>query len=227
MEKIQWLDKWTFTETLPDHDRKVYATIHTVYPGYKKLIRLTPVERKRKVAEELLISFKKLINTPGIGRYKVIGTSLKPRGIKATVTLTTLKKIAREPFVEHIFVYKVQGAKKLREPAKRLYFCIKTIFNIQIEGQVRGNQEYEERYMLIRASSIAAAQQKLKKSFREYEEPYLNYAGSLVRWKFEKFEDWFEPDIYAPGDIDRPEGIEIFSLLKTRRLKKENVWAGK
>jgi hypothetical protein len=52
----------------------------------------------------------------------------------------------------------------------------------------------------------------------------LNPYGEMVRWKFDSIEESFHTFITDKDDFDKP--VEVFSKLRTRRLKKENIWNG-
>lgn len=105
------------------------------------------------------------------------------------------------------------------------YFCFKVIFQVQVKGKKKGIQTIEDRFMLVKAANLEKAEAKIKKEFKDYEKPYLNPYGELVRWKFESIEESFQTFIVDKNDFNKP--VEVFSKLRTRRLKKENIWNGK
>lgn len=81
-------------------------------------------------------------------------------------------------------------------------------------------QQYEDRIVLVQASTPDEAVTKLRKPFATYGSPYLNPRGHMVRWAFEKV-----LDVYSTSEerID-PAGTEVFSQLRQRRMRPEHVW---
>jgi hypothetical protein len=63
----------------------------------------------------------------------------------------------------------------------------------------------------------------LEKQKERYVEPYLNSDGRFVRWRIDAFDDCYLTDILSPADSDNPEGVEVYSKLKSRKTKNPNV----
>jgi hypothetical protein len=74
------------------------------------------------------------------------------------------------------------------------------------------------------ANTNVEAEQKVRREFKNYEKPYLNPYGQMVRWTFDYIEESYHTYISDKDDFTKP--IEVFSKLKGRRLKKENIWNG-
>jgi len=221
------LKKWNLIKRIPDNQRLVKASVITKYPDYSKLFQNTPVERKRLIAERRNKSYAKL--TKILEKYlfkeiKIRKWKSRSIGIDLEMTLSELKKFFREKTNSEIFIKAIQGATRIKEQKKDIYFCVKTIFQIQIEGRKKGMQDYEERYILVKAMNQAKAEAKLLKAFRNYEIPYLNSDGEFVRWKFESFDDWYSPETEEIVDVSRLGGVEVFSKIKTRKLRPKNIW---
>jgi hypothetical protein len=227
MEKTLRLEKWDFIKKIPDKQRLVKATVLTKYPDYSKLFQNTPTERKRLIAEKRDKSYSQL--TKVLQKYtfreiKIRKWKSRSIGVELEMTLSELKKLYHDKINSEIFIESIQGATKIKEQKKDVFFCVKTIFQIQIEGKTKGMQDYEERHILVKAQNQEAAEKKLLKAFKIYETPYLNPYGEFVRWKFESFDDWYSPETEEMVDIGRLGGVEVFSKIKTRKLKTKNIW---
>jgi hypothetical protein len=93
---------------------------------------------------------------------------------------------------------------------------------IQIEGQTKGTQHYEERYVLFKSYSEAEAIKKAEADALAYQQPYLNADGLLVRWKVESIDDVYE--VVTKPHAKGLEGAEVFSVLKARKLNPGRAW---
>ena len=78
--------------------------------------------------------------------------------------------------------------------------------------------------MLVKALDEEDARHKLLPGFKSYAEPYLNSAGLLVRWQFEKFLDVYSTDVPSLQAFLHDEGVEVFSELGNRKLKPGFEW---
>lgn len=228
MKKNLDIDEWVFTKKISDDKRKANVSIHLKYPATKELIKYSPGERRNKIKKELKINFKKLIDTKLFENYVLIGTASKPNGIKTKVPYSVLKKVSRLDVVGTVYINAISQAKKIK-PAVNPYtfYCVKMTIAIEIEGRKKGVQTIEERFVLVKANSFDSAYKKVEKQKKKYAEPYLNLHGELVRWKIESLDDCFATDINSPEDLNNPEGVEIFSTLKKRRLTAKHAWDGK
>ena len=64
------------------------------------------------------------------------------------------------------------------------------------------------------------AARRLRREFKEYEEPNLNADGYMLRWAFDRV-----LDVYNTMDKELdPRGTEVFSVYTERRMKPEYVW---
>ena len=72
----------------------------------------------------------------------------------------------------------------------------------------------------MKANDAADAQRRLQRMWTRYAEPYMNPDGYLVRWQLISIRD-----VYALFDeaID-PRGTEVYSKLRTVRLRPEYRW---
>lgn len=98
---------------------------------------------------------------------------------------------------------------------------------IEIEGFEDGLQQIEDRFVIIRAKSQEDAYLKLEKTKDDHLQPYLNSDGRFVRLRIESFDDSYETEIKNVGDLNNPDGIEVYSKFRSRRLTKEKAWDGK
>jgi hypothetical protein len=132
-----------------------------------------------------------------------------------------LDRIRRLPGVGHIWVRGVEGLRRSRGKPQEEWFAVRGRVMIQVEGQKKGLQSYEDRILLVRAPSSRDAERRAVREFFDYAKlVYLNRAGRMIRWKLEKIIDVYETDM---KDLD-PKGTEVWSSLHSRRMRKEYEW---
>jgi hypothetical protein len=205
-----------------DRDKKHKTRIHFKYPPIGTMRKMTPEKRVIYINEKFqkdLVKIKAKLNGQ---EFKLIGTKKKPRGIEIEIDQRTLKSILKLPFVDNSLTDDKEITRQSKTKANS-YFCFKVIFQIQIEGKKKGIQ-IEERFTLVKADNCDKAEAKVKNEFKSYEKPYLNTYGQLVRWKFDFIEESYHTFISDNADFDKP--VEVFSKLRTRRLKRKDVWSG-
>ena len=143
-----------------------------------------------------------------------------PHTFKVSAPARTLRAIAEMPGVYNVCVVAVSGMRKQREPRKPLdWYCVRGLVAIVVEGQVRGMQTTEDRFLLVRAESFEDAERRLKKVWREYATPYLNSYGHMVSWSLDRVVDVYD---LRETDLD-PSGVEVFSRLGKRRLRPDST----
>lgn len=201
------------------------ASIYFKYPELRRLKTMTPKERTLFIEKKFQGYYRSVVTKLAGHDFELIGSKKKPRGVKVKYDNKLINSLVRLKFVDGSLS---TGLGKRRNRTKRSveepYYCFKVIFQIQIEGKTKGLQTYEERYILVKADSWKNAEVKVNKMCRNNEEPYLNTYGQLVRWKFESIEESYHTFIGDKDDFDNP--VEVFSKLRTRQLKKENIWDG-
>lgn len=141
--------------------------------------------------------------------------------IESTLRAKDVFAIEGRAGIRSVHLSAVKGLKRKPEPRPSLeYFCVRAKVAIQVEGETRGLQSWEERFVVIKAMDFEDAENRLQREWQEYAAPYMNPEGALVRWKLEEI-----VDVYSTGEtsID-PEGTEIFSSLHNRRMKPEYEW---
>ena len=227
MNKIYDFDEWKSDKKVPDSKQIADVRIHLKYIELKKVIQLTPKERILTIDKDYRDKFQKLLKTASFDAYKLIGHKKRPTGVETTVTIRDIQRLVRHSFIESIFINSVKGGKKAIKTEPARFFCIKMTVAIQIEDLKNGLQTYEERYVLIKAKTSDEACRKIERQKKKYEQPYLNSQGQLVRWTVESLDDCYVTDIVSCDDLNNPEGAEVFSILKRRKLTKERHWDGK
>ena len=183
---------------------------------------MTPKERVTFIQQKFQRDLTRIEKVLAGQAFELIGTKRKPRGIKIKTNTKTLGVLKRLSFVSWTSIE--NKTKREKKKNGESYFCFKVIFQIQVEGQKKGNQTIEERFLLVKSDTWDKAEQKIKLGFKEYEKPYLNPYGQMVRWTFDYIEESYHTDISDEDDFTKP--VEVFSKLKGRRLKKNNIWNG-
>jgi hypothetical protein len=147
------------------------------------------------------------------------------------IALSQLEDLGKIRDVEMISIKEIEGhSKKILKIRKEKpgFFCVKMTLAIQVENISGGMQEYEERYVVLKASSFEDAYQRIENNKDEYNyEPYLNSAGYFVRWKIESLDDCYAIYVDNIKDFNNPAGVEVYSTLKRRKLTPEREWNGK
>ncbi|MBX3254131.1 MAG: DUF4288 domain-containing protein [Chitinophagaceae bacterium] len=226
MTKLFSLEDWNIIKEISPDKRMAFATIYIKYPDWKTVANLDLPNRKKFRSNLLKTNFQKLIDKNYFDSYEIVGNRQRKSGVKAWLSLASILKLARQSFIESIFIYKLEGAKKKKVAPTYHFYCVKMTVAIQIEGFTTGMQSYEERYVLVKANSVESAYNKVKKQEKKYCEPYLNSDLRLVRWKIESYDDCFATDITNVDEFNKPEGVEIFSILKSRKTTSTRAWNG-
>lgn len=225
--KIYGLEDWVLDKNYPNNKRIVEVSIHLQYPDITPFYEYEPAVRKKKIQQDQKEKFNKLIATKLFDDFKLIGKPRRPSGITVTIPYSHLAKIKGLDYISSIYIKKIDSATKIIREDPEPFYCVKMTVAIEVEGRTSGIQTIEERYVLIKAKSRDDAYKKLEKRKNDYAEPYLNSDGHFVRWKIESFDDYFETEISGFADLNNPNGAEVFSKFKGRKLKKENIWDGK
>jgi hypothetical protein len=217
------IKKLTKLGTLP-----ITVRIHFKYLNASKLFSLPPSERKQRIEtwyKDVYFDVIRKLPAPKIEPFKATNKKESPRGIVAILEAKKFHSLLKIPNLEFISIDKIPGYKR-RKPVRvevDQWFAVQARFAIQIEGQTKGMQTYEDRILLVKATSANKAEKKLLREFKEYSKPYLNSDGYMVRWMFEKVLDTyrlFDDEILG-------EGTEVFSVMKNRKMKPEYQWLPK
>jgi hypothetical protein len=132
-----------------------------------------------------------------------------------------IERMAGAPGVWSVYLERVPGRRRQRRPLRTdVWFCVRALVAIRVEDVTNGIQTVEDRFVMVRASSEADAEERLRKTWREYAEPYLNSEGHMVSWSLEKVVDVYDT---METDLD-PAGCEVYSKLHGRRIRPEMAW---
>ncbi|GAB3722231.1 hypothetical protein GCM10027594_02870 [Hymenobacter agri] len=225
MKAILGLDEWGLTpEVLPELHNLAKVHIIVPYPHYSTVLTYPPAERTRRIAAQMRQSFTALKAVLGNAGIEKTGSHFRPIGAKVTVPLSRLSYLLAADAVENISIESVEGFNRKKASPKSCFWSIKARFAIQIENETGGLQKYEDRIMLVLAQDEEDAQRKLLLGFEKYAEPYLNAAGLLVRWQFERFLDAYSTDVVSLKAFLSDEGVEVFSELGNRKLQPGMEW---
>jgi hypothetical protein len=200
-------------------ERRVEISISIRAPDFKPLLPLPPNERNERLHELLTQALERV-------RSRWPGSAIVPRGENlpwtsdSTVEARRLPEILRDPEIASVFVEKIHGLRKKREPRQLSFFAVRGRIAIQVEGRTEGLMSMEDRIVLVRAFSFDDAERRLKREWESYGEPYLNPDGEMVRWHLVEIVDVYELDT---NEID-PRGTEVYSRLSRHRVRPELVW---
>ncbi len=200
----------------------ITVDVHLGNAPCQEIIHHTPKERLKIRAEWFKENFYQLIKLPIF--EKIIAKKLaKPHAsFTATLQANQLSKLLREKNIWYVSLLEIDGIRKKKQrPKKSLdWYAVKGIYAIQVEDQTKGLQSFEERILLVKATSFDDAEKKAWKESKTYVESYLNPYGEMVRWQLEKIVNVYWTDIEELN----PNGTEVFSALKDRRMKPEYEW---
>lgn len=205
---------------------KITVHVHLVYPNYDDLLHLSPKERMRLIRQKQRNRFKSFVSILPTKKYKRLGSHIAPLGVEIKMNAAQIEQVSENETVQTIFIHDNEEIYPPEEAVIEQYFAVVARFAIQIENRTKGLQRYEDRTLLVKAVNVEEAHQKLNKGFNSYGKPYINSYGELVRWKFEAFIESYMTGYESLDEMmeDDQEGIEIFSVLKKRKLKKERMW---
>jgi hypothetical protein len=191
------------------------------FPSAARLARFSPRERGVKIRSHYRRLFARLRPLLPAGAKPVDRES---RRCDCTVTARDVRGLRRHPSVQRIWLREVPGRRPRRERLKPLdWYAVFARFAIQVEGVTRGMQRYEDRIVIVRARDFRDASRRCRGEFRRYGSPYIGATNRLVRWRFEEV-----LDVYSIGAIDfREEPIEVYSKLRSRRLRPEHAWTSR
>jgi hypothetical protein len=202
---------------------KIKVRIHLKYPALEGLLQFKPKERRRRIKLELQEKYQLLKTSLPKTKFERIGLKKRPSGMVLSLKYKELLKVSKLAYLSNISIVNVKGSKKKKSKLCAQFFSVKVRIAIQIEGVRKGDQEYADRIITVKATSFENAEKKVVKELKE-DEPYLNPYGVLVRWKFEKVLDSYETYIDDKDEFDLEHGVEVFSEFNRRKLKPKHVW---
>ena len=187
------------------------------------LLRLKPSERDARLRMTLGRQLRGLVE-----RFPEAG--LRPRDQQRAswtadgeLPARRIPALATRPELQYVSIHAIKGRRKQRQPPSESWFCVWGLVAIQVEGRVRGMVDVEDRLVLVKARSSKHARQKLRGEWRDYGKPYMNPHGYLVRWHLVSVIGVYDTNL---DSID-PDGTEVYSRLRTKRLTAEYRWSPK
>jgi hypothetical protein len=223
-DKVEGLENWNLAG-VPEQLQVAEVMVFVAYPSLTdELLAQKPAERLNAIAQQMKTGLDDVLATGKLSKGKLLKDGGRFNRVRGEVRVADIPAIAQLAFVESIRVEDTNGEQIKRRVAskrKKGYYCVKMTVAIQVEGQTKGMQGLEERYVLFNAFSEDEAFAKAKEAALSYEKPYLNSAGELVRWKVESFDDVCE---VVPDNPQGLNGAEVFSILKNRKLTLERAW---
>jgi len=165
------------------------------------------------------VSFKE--RAGGVSGRSAPRWSQLPSTLEVQGTAREVNSLSKLPGVSSVYISSIAGYRR-RPPSKATltWYCVRALVVIRVERARFGNQNTEDRFVLVRASSFDDAKKRLAKSWREYATPYLNSDGQMVSWTLDKIIDVYDT---AEAEID-PKGTEVYSKLLQRRMRPKYVW---
>jgi hypothetical protein len=226
MKNLFNMDDWILDKNTPVKNTLADISINLVYPDHQQFLKLKPKERVRKIDEYLAGNLARLDKLNLFDDCVIEGTKKHPTGIKTKVRLPVLNELSKLDFIK-VRINSIDNATKIAVETvpTASFFCVRMTVAIEIENLKTKKENYEQRFVMIKAESFEDAYAKIEKNKGDYATPYLNSDGRLVRWRIESFDDCFAMGAIEPADLNNTEGIEIYSKLKTR--KRKSYWDGK
>lgn len=200
--------------------RLVRLSIQLTGKTLTALRQLRPKQRDAMLRETLTKQLERLKREFPAIEFVSRGAKKPSWTIDAVVPASQVVALARSPQVKQLVLDTIERRQKRFRRSGLGWFCVWGIVAIQIEGRVKGSLDLEDRLVLVKASDAEDAQRRLQRMWRRYAEPYMNPDGYLVRWQLISIRD-----VYTLFDdaID-PRGTEVYSKLRTVRLRPEYRW---
>jgi hypothetical protein len=129
-------------------------------------------------------------------------------------------ELARRRGVTAVYVDSIEGRRARTQRPSRVWFSVWAIIAVQIEGRRKGMGTVEDRLVLVKAFSAAEAENRVRRKTNRETKPYLNSDGELVRWQLVSVKDVFE----LFDDVVDPDGTEVYSKLRSTRMRPELSW---
>lgn len=204
--------------------RLITVEVHIGNAPCEEIFHLAPRERLKVQSEWYKAQLQKLVALPIFKQITQTKLTKSYASFTTILMASQLPRLLKEKSVSYISLLAIEGRRKRNlHPRKTLdWYAVKGVYAIQVEGATKGMQSYEERILLVRATSFDEAEKKAWKESENYVTPYLNSNGEMVRWQLEKIVDIYWTSIDVDGF--NPHGTEVFSALHQRRMKPEYEW---
>src|SRR5262245_40109729 len=171
----------------------VQLSAHVRYPDEKKLFRFSPAERADRIRKNCEKWARQVLERWPSSDVRALRSRRRWYGLAGTVEARHVSKLLQLEQLADIWIEKIGRRKRPRARRNELrWFAVRALFAIQVEGQMSGSQDYEERIVLVKARDFDDAVRRLQKDFRAYAAPYLNSSGEMVRWSFEELIDVYD-----------------------------------
>jgi len=200
--------------------RPVHLSIQLTGEAVSKLWHLRPKQRHATLRDTLAKQLNHLRRDFPAVEFVSRGKDKPSWTIDAVVPANQLAALASRRYVKALMIDTIEGRRQRRRRSGLAWFCVWGVVAIQIEWQIKGSLDLEDRLVIVKANDAADAQRRLQRMWTRYAEPYMNPDGYLVRWQLISIRD-----VYALFDeaID-PRGTEVYSKLRTVRLRPEYRW---
>ena len=225
MAELYYLEKFGLTPATLKKlgSRKVVLHAYLRGPEVKTLFRYAPAERLERMRECYERQARQAVrawpsDTCTVKRSK--GVKSRPYAIAGELPAAKVHLLLGIVSLESVWIEAVAGRKPRPQTPKPEWFTVHARFAIEIEGQTKGMQTYEERFIMVKAKSFDDAERLVRPGFRAYASPYINPDGEMVRWVFEEIIGVSKVD----GEQFDGSPVEVFSTLKTRPMRPDRVW---
>jgi len=152
-------------------DRPVRLTAHVRHPREAALFGLPPDSRRDAIRRARSRQYRALAAWWPNPDYEPIGRRQEPSGIQGLLPARLVPRLRSLP-VGDVWIESIDGKRRLRsEPQPPEFFAVQARFAIQVERQTRGMQRYEDRIVLVRATTEEDAVARLQKPFATYGRP--------------------------------------------------------
>jgi hypothetical protein len=200
---------------------RVRVEIDVPYPNIQLFAPLAPGERKNRIHASMERAARRILKAwPGSLPEIARSDTGRPHRLSGWLLLSELRKLVRMAATRRVWVNEI-GRRKKRRKKQLDWYAVLARFAIQIEGQRAGLQGFEDRTVIVRAWDNDDAIRRLHREFDGYVTPYLNLSYELVRWQFEKV---LEVQWLSIDDSPDPKGAEVFSTMRSRRMRREFEW---
>jgi hypothetical protein len=98
-------------------------------------------------------------------------------------------------------------------PARGDWFGVRLVVEIQVGSDPPARRTYEDRVIVVRASTEALARRKAERLTRADGESYRNFKGEKVVWRFK---DLIDTHLILPDEIT--DGTEVYSAFMNYRF---------
>lgn len=203
-----------------DHMRYVYPS-----PAmFKKLLALSPQERRRTIRDWQMSELKKLRRETPFADQEVIRRGRDIVCLRLTLPASGVHRLLKLKHADGLRIVTVSGVRRRkgrRAPkATARLFAVMARFSEQLEGQTKGSQLCEERIYLLMAKSERDARHRAEREFRQEVFPVLGRSGYFHRRAYEGIVDVCEPF----EELFSAKGTEVYYRYEERPVRRKDEW---